>query len=248
MIVLFTDFGLNGPYLGQVENVLYREAPETPVINLIANAPAHNAKAGAYLLAAYMEEFSEGSVFFAVVDPGVGGDRVPGVLEADGRWFIGPGNGLFELIIRRAKNEPQWWEIRWRPERLSATFHGRDLFAPIAGRIALGESLSGNEDFSEAPLDGIRRPDWPDDLAEVIYIDDFGNAVTGIRASTIPGYVKLSISGETISKADTFSDVSPGEVFWYENANGLLEVSVNQGKASEKLKLNVGSQVSLREM
>ncbi len=248
MIVLFTDFGLNGPYLGQVENVLYREAPEAPVINLIANAPAHNPKAGAYLLAAYVEEFSEGSVFFAVVDPGVGGDRVPGVLEADGRWFIGPGNGLFEIIIRRAQNKPRWWEIRWRPERLSATFHGRDLFAPITARLALGETLSGNEDFAEAPLDGVLHPDWPDDLAEVIYFDDFGNAVTGIRASTIPGFVELSISGETIPRADKFSDVSPGEAFWYENANGLLEVSVNQGKASDKLKLNVGSQVNVRKM
>lgn len=248
MIVLFTDFGLNGPYLGQVENVLCREAPEVPIINLIANAPAHNPKAGAYLLAAYVEEFSEGSVFFAVVDPGVGGDRVPGVLEVDGRWFVGPGNGLFEIIIRRAQNKPRWWEIRWRPERLSATFHGRDLFAPIAARLALGETPSGNEEFTEAPLDGIRRPDWPDDLAEVIYFDDFGNAITGLRASTIPQYVELSISGENIPKADKFSDVSPGETFWYENANGLLEVSVNQGKASGKLKLIVGSQVDVRKM
>ena len=114
--------------------------------------------------------------------------------------------------------------------------------------MALGETLSGNEDFAEAPLDGVLRPDWPDDLAEVIYFDDFGNAITGLRTSTIPKYVELSISGETIPKADKFSDVSPGEAFWYENANGLLEVSVNQGKASDKLKLNVGSQVNVRKM
>ena len=248
MIVLFTDFGLNGPYLGQVKNILYRQAPGIPIVDLFANAPACNPKAAAYLLAAYVDEFPKDTVFFAVVDPGVGGERAPGVLEADGRWYVGPDNGIFELIIRRAKGTPRWWEIQWRPERLSETFHGRDLFAPVSARLAIGGKPDGNEDFIEHPVGQVRRSDWPDDLAEVIYIDDFGNAMTGLRAAAVPEGSEIAVSGRVIPKARKFSDASPGDPLWYENANGLLEFSVNQGRADVLLNLNPGSQVVVRKM
>jgi S-adenosyl-L-methionine hydrolase (adenosine-forming) len=101
MIVLFTDFGLQGPYTGQMKAVLHRMAPGRPVIDLFADAPVGNPRASAYLLAAYAEWFAEGSVFLCVVDPGVGGPRPPVILEANGRWYVGPGNGLFELVQRR---------------------------------------------------------------------------------------------------------------------------------------------------
>lgn len=248
MIVLFTDFGLNGPYMGQVEAVLHQGAPGEPIISLFANAPAHNPKEAAYLLAAYVDEFPAGTVFFVVVDPGVGSDRAAGVLEADGRWYVGPENGVLEIVVRRAKAKPRWWEILWRPDRLSATFHGRDLFAPVAARIARGETLSGNGDFSSTPVDRIRRLDWPDDLAEIIYIDDFGNAMTGLRAATFPDGCEVSVSGQTFQRTRKFSDVSPGEAFCYENANGLLEIAVNKGRADTNLNLNLGSQVSVRKV
>ncbi len=251
MIVLFSDFGLNGPYLGQVKAVLHQEAPGVPVIDLFANAPAHDPRASAYLLAAFRAGFPKNTVFFAVVDPGVGGARKPGVLKADGRWYVGPDNGLFEIIIRRAKAEPRWWDIRWRPERLSETFHGRDLFAPVAARLARGETPApdnkDNADFKDSPLDGLRRPDWPDDLAEIIYIDDFGNAMTGVRAETVSGETELTVGVATVRKARRFSDVPEGEAFFYENANGLLEISVNRGRADTLLKLSVGSQVAFRK-
>jgi hypothetical protein len=102
MIVLFTDFGLSGPYTGQMKAVLHQMAPGMPVIDLFADAPVGNPKASAYLLAAYAAWFPAGSVFLCVVDPGVGGARPAMILEADGRWYVGPGNGLFELVQRRA--------------------------------------------------------------------------------------------------------------------------------------------------
>ncbi len=101
MIVLFTDFGLHGPYTGQMKAVLHRVAPGIPAIDLFADAPVGNPKASAYLLAAYAGWFAAGTVFLSVVDPGVGGTRPPIILEADGRWYVGPGNGLFELVERR---------------------------------------------------------------------------------------------------------------------------------------------------
>jgi S-adenosylmethionine hydrolase len=138
MIALFTDFGLHGPYTGQMKAVLYQTASGVPVIDLFADAPAGNPKASAYLLAAYAAWFPAGTVFLCVVDPGVGGERPPLIVEADGRWYVGPGNGLFELVQRRAGAQRRW-DITWQPDRLSASFHGRDLFAPVAAVLARGD-------------------------------------------------------------------------------------------------------------
>ena len=102
MIVLFTDFGLAGPYTGQVIAVLQREAPDVPVISLFADAPAGAPKPSAYLLAAYAAWFPAGTVLLCVVDPGVGGERRALIAEADGRFYVGPDNGLFEIVLRRA--------------------------------------------------------------------------------------------------------------------------------------------------
>lgn len=243
MIVLFTDFGLAGPYTGQVKAALCRDAPRIPIVDLFADAPAHNPKASAYLLAAYSREFPVGSVFVAVVDPGVGGERQSGILLADGRWYVGPDNGLFEMIVRRADEPARWWRINWRPERLSATFHGRDLFAPVAARLASEAPPPGQE----RPLSDRYRPDWPDDLAEVVYVDAFGNAVTGVRASALGIDAEMIVSDRRLSRARTFSDVSSGEAFWYENSNGLAEVAVNMGRADAVLGIGVGTSVMICE-
>jgi S-adenosylmethionine hydrolase len=119
MIVLFPDFGLHGPYTGSVEElkaVLHQAAAGVPAIDLFADAPVGNAKASAYLLATYAAWFAVGTVFLCIVDPGVGGTRSAIVLEADSRWYVVPGNGLFELILRRAA-KTRSWDIDWRPER-----------------------------------------------------------------------------------------------------------------------------------
>jgi S-adenosylmethionine hydrolase len=137
VIVLFTDFGLHGPYAGRMKAVLNEMAPGTSVIDLFADAPVGNPKACAYLLSAYSTWFPAGTVFLCVVDPGVGGPRPPIIVEAHGRWYVGPGNGLFELIERRAEGA-QRYDVEWRPEHLSASFHGRDLFAPVAAMLARG--------------------------------------------------------------------------------------------------------------
>ena len=113
------------------------------IIDLFADAPAYDPQASAYLLAAYIGEFAPGTVFLCVVDPGVGSDRAPCVVHADGKWFVGPDNGLFELVVRRARDQVRCWRIDWVPSRLSATFHGRDLFAPVAAQLARGEIPAG---------------------------------------------------------------------------------------------------------
>jgi S-adenosylmethionine hydrolase len=238
MIALFTDFGLMGPYTGQVKAVLYRLAPEVPVVDLFADAPSRNAKASAYLLAAYALWFPAGTVFLAVVDPGVGGKRPPVAVAADGRWFVGPGNGLLEIVQRRATSF-QLFEIIWRPPNLSPSFHGRDLFAPMAASIAQGKLLEAEL----RPADFERQPEWPNDLAEIIYIDHYGNAMTGLRAQYLPIDAVLLVNGRRILSSRTFSDVAPGAVFWYRNSNGLAEIAVNLGRADDVLGLAIGTPV-----
>ncbi len=239
MIVLFTDFGLSGPYLGQVRLRLAETAPGVPVIDLFADAPASDPKAAAYLLAAYDDPFPAGTVFLCVVDPGVGSARLPVMLEADGRWYVAPGNGLTELVRRRAAAS-RLWEITWRPPALSASFHGRDLFAPVAGMLAAGHPPPGVERPGGLDLPGA---DWPDDLPQVVYVDHYGNVMTGLRAAALPADAGVAAVGRPLRRARTFSDVPRGSAFWYENANGLVEIAVNGGRADRALGLRIGAPV-----
>jgi S-adenosylmethionine hydrolase len=241
MIVLFTDFGLAGPYTGQVEAVLHREAPGVPVVSLFADAPTGQPRPAAYLLAAYAAWFPAGTVLLCVVDPGVGSARRALIVEADGRRYVGPDNGLFELVLRRAA-APRCWEIAWRPPLLSESFHGRDLFAPVAAQLARGEP----EIALATPVAPMRRPDWPDDLSEIVYVDHYGNALTGLRGECLIESARIVVGGRMIGHAATFSAVPEGEAFWYVNSNGLVEVAVNGGRADGALDLSIGSEVSLR--
>ena len=240
MIVLFTDFGLGGPYTGQMKAVLAREAPGVPVIDLFADAPSRNPKAGAYLLAAYALWFPPGTVFLCVVDPGVGGTRAALAVAADQRWYVGPENGLFELVRRRG-DIVRIFEITEQPADLSASFHGRDLFAPAAARLARGD----RPQLVERDASFGRHPDWPDDLAEIVYIDHYGNAMTGLRASALPTDALLIAGGKGIARARTFSDMPAGAPLWYENSNGLAEIAVNLGRADEVLGLRIGAVVEV---
>ena len=235
MILLFTDYGLEGPYIGQVEAVLHQHVPQERVINLLADAPRNNPKASAYLLAAYTRDYPAGSIFFCVIDPGVGSfEDKQVVINIDDCWYVGPHNGLFDIVARRA-NKVDIWEITSVPEKLSSSFHGRDLYAPTCASIAKGEEPSGDK------IDWRGRYDWPNQLEEIIYVDHFGNCMTGIFAQDIDKSIEMKVADNVIKSADTFSAVPVGEIFWYQNANGLVEIAINQGNASEKLALTVGS-------
>ena len=243
MIVLFTDFGLEGPYVGQMKAVLFQDAPGVPVVDLFADAPVHDPRASAYLLPAYAGRFPPGSVFLCVVDPGVGSERLALVVEADGLRYVGPGNGLFNLVARRAR-QLRCWNITWRPPHVSATFHGRDLFAPLAARLARGERPPG------VPLDPAVCLDdsWPDDYGSIVYIDHFGNAMTGVRAAALAGDAILSVRGHRLARARIYAEVPRGQAFWYENANGLVEIAVSGGHAARQLGLSLGDPVSMPEL
>ncbi len=240
MIVIFTDYGKTGPYLGQVKLKLIEHAPESHVITLMADAPTHNPKASAYLLLAFTTDLPEGTIIFSVIDPGVGSDdHKPVIINANGKWYVGPDNGLFDMVCRSATN-PISWEISWQPENLSNTFHGRDLYAPVCAMLDKGEPPQGNvfqwTDYHQ----------WPDDLLEVIYIDHFGNIMTGIQANNINKENLLEIGGHEFTHATTFSDVEPGQGLWYENSSGLVEIAINQGSAARVLSANISDPVIVK--
>lgn len=242
MIILLTDFGWADPYVGQIKARLAEAAPGVPVIDLLHGVPDYNAHAGAHLLDALAREFSVGSVFLCVVDPGVGGPRGTLVAEVDGRWYVGPDNGLISVVAGRAR-AARYWRIAWRPERLSASFHGRDLFAPIAAAIAAGAF----------PADRLAEQVQPEvrfdlaDLPRVIYLDHYGNAWTGLRGGLLADDAVLEVKGQALARRGTFAEAAKGEAFWYVNSVGLVEIAVNRGSAAAQLGLVVGDVVKLVE-
>lgn len=240
MIVLFTDFGWNDPYVGQLHAAILHANPRAPVVDLLHNVPDFDIRAGAYLLPALASAFPDKTVFLCVVDPGVGGSRRPLMLKADGRWYVGPDNGLLRLVRRRA-GRSEAYEILWQPRSLSASFHGRDLFAPVAAMIAGGDL----PEHRSLTLDDAPDQDWPDDLPRVIYVDHYGNAMTGLRAAAVDEGARLRIGNTILPRLRTFSDAGQGETFCYENANGLLEIAANCASAAHRFGIAVGAPVEV---
>jgi hypothetical protein len=241
VIVLFTDFGTCDPYVGQVKARLAEHAPAQLVVDLLHEVPDFNPHAGAHLLAALASGFPPGSVFLAVVDPGVGTPRDAVVVMAGGRWFVGPDNGLLSVMAARHA-DARVWRIDWKPENLSSTFHGRDLFALIAADIARGEFPADKV----SPVDTLKVAFDAGDLARVIYVDHYGNAWTGVRG--VPTNARVSAAGELFKHSESFGFVGKGEGFWFINSVGLLELAVNRGSAATTFGLKVGDPVQVQRL
>lgn len=241
MIVLFTDFGADDIYVAQMKAVLIQQAASGgPILDLLHEVPNYDVRAGAHLLAALQASFPGGSVFVAVVDPGVGGSREPVVLEADGKAYVGPDNGLLSVVAARAA-KTRTWRIVWRPAARSVSFDGRDLFAPMAGRIAAGNLA--NDSLEEIPA--LTAQLGPGDLAEIIYVDHYGNTLTGLRACNISRSARIEAGSHQLAYARVFADARAEDAFWYENSIGLVEIAVSRGSAAEQLGLRVGDAIQV---
>jgi S-adenosyl-L-methionine hydrolase (adenosine-forming) len=240
MIVTFTDFGILGPYLGQMKAKIIEHAPDIPLVDLMVDVPAFNIRAGATLLAAFTEQFSSGTIFLSIVDPGVGGDRKALCINCDDQWFVGPDNGLFEYVIKKSKKVTAY-EITWRPKILSKSFHGRDLFAPIAAKIAMQKPFERTEINLSDLIHMPSSEDW-----EIIYIDSYGNCWSNIQAGEIDQSIVLSIGNTNIEHASVFCDTDIGKPFWYVNSSSLVEIAINQGNAQDILTLKIGTIIKKR--
>ena len=235
LIASFTDFGLSGPYQGQMAAVLAALAPQIPHVILMADAPMFDPQGSGILLASLCADLPDNTLVLAVVDPGVGGSRKPLMINTERNLFIGPDNDLFVPVVHRSRH-CEIESIDWRPQRLSESFHGRDLFAPVAARLAKGETVKGTP-FEPRELVGYNSP-----LGEnrIIYIDHYGNAITSIDAANIEDDKIIKINGKALRYARTFEEVSDGQGFWYRNSMGLIEFAVNRGSATKLLHLELG--------
>ncbi len=240
LIYFFTDFGVEGPYLGQMETAVLEKVPLARVINLMADAPVSNPRASAYLLAALVPRLPQNAILVSVVDPGVGGDRQALLLGAAGRSLIGPDNGLLS-VCARLDPSASVYKIPHDKSKLSVSFHGRDLFAPMAARLWREENIP-SESIDPATMVG---SDWPEVLEEVIYIDHYGNAMTGLQSDHLHDSAQIKLGTHVLRHAHTFSAADIGCSFWYRNSIGLVELAVNQGRVDEQLGVVVGSTLSV---
>ncbi|WP_457666591.1 SAM hydrolase/SAM-dependent halogenase family protein [Thiolapillus sp.] len=243
-VFFFTDFGSRGPYLGQMESAVLKVAPQARIIHLMNDAPFANPLASGCLLSALNHHLPENAVVVAVVDPGVGGNRRAICLNIGDRSYLGPDNGLLALLANKAGLENCTVEILDEKYMAGASvsFHGRDVFAPVAGLLVTGEM----PETCSLPAHELVGASWPTDIPEIIYLDGFGNAMTGLRMRDLQGGLQgVVVGGQLVKPAHTFSSVSPGTLFFYENSIGLLEIAANGDSAGRILALEIGSPVTL---
>jgi len=239
MILLFTDYGADDLYSGQLRAAIWSHKPGAEIVDLLHAAPNFDIKASAHLLAALVPQFPIACVCLAIVDPGVGSQRDAVVMLADDKWYVGPDNGLLSVVAARA-TKCELWRITWRPENLSRSFHGRDLFAPIAAQIEKGAFPHGKL----ADTVRLQIVHESGDLAEVIYIDHFGNAMTGLRAGAKSFGGEIMVGSVALPNAPVFSEGQCGQPFWYENSIGLIEIALDRGNAAALLDIKVGDPIS----
>jgi S-adenosyl-L-methionine hydrolase (adenosine-forming) len=241
MIVLFTDFGIGSPYVGQLKAVFYKNSITSPILDLMHNAPAFRPVEAGYLLSSYINEFPDGSIFLCVVDPQVGNpDRKAIIIQADDKWFVGADNELFDVILSRAK-KIKVWDISDEGEFVSNSFHGRDIFAPAIVSILL-KKVPGKQIID---IESFQRKNVDQDLHKVIYIDNYGNSVVGIRADQMFQHERIKIGKNILPYKRTFYEQRIGQGFWFVNSNGLVEIAINQGDAAKKYGLKIGFKVTV---
>jgi len=238
-IALVTDFG-DGPYTGQMQLTLSALAERAIVVSLVSNLVPFRPDLAGFLLPALMRRMPSPTLYLCVVDPGVGGAREVLAARVGDDWLLGPDNGLLVPSIRRDPGA-RIYRVGWRPEVLSDSFHGRDLFAPIAAAMAAGEL----PDASPVDLAELRGVEWPRVLSKVCYVDVYGNLISGLWADAIPRHTRFGVGGFELGFARTFCEVPPGTPFWYRNAFGLLEIAANQARADRLLGLVPGDSLPL---
>lgn len=244
IITLLTDFGTADGYVAEMKGVLLTEIPSATIIDIAHDIPAHDLDAGRLAIARYWRRFPRGTVHLAVVDPGVGSARAATAVESEGRFLVGPDNGVLSPALLVPAARAVRLDI---PTQATPTFHGRDVFAPAAARLAMGTDLNALGTELSAPV--IRRTPEPQRgptgelVGQVLTIDRFGNAVTnlvGMRGATVVA------EGRELPLKRTYSDLDMGQAGAVVGSTGLIEIVVREGRASDVLSLARGSRVWLR--
>lgn len=244
IVTLLSDFGTRDSYVGEVKGVLLSLAPRVELIDLTHDIAPGDVRAAQYVLGRAWPRFPAGTVHLAVVDPGVGTVRRALAAEIAGHYFVAPDNGILSSLPREAK-----FVSLATPAGASATFHGRDLFAPAAAALANGTALSHlGPSITDAYFAPLPKPrDVADGVAgEVIYIDRYGTLVSNLPAERIGAASQVSVGGRTAGPLRrTFADVRPGELVVFVGSGGAIEIAVRDGNAAQQLGVGLGAPVVL---
>ena len=243
IVTLTTDFGWGDYYVGAMKGVILHIAPEAHLVDISHQIPSQDVLAAAFVLRHAAGEFPPGTVHLAVVDPGVGTRRRPLALHSNGHLWVGPDNGLFSFVLNRADTRIHEIARRdlGRPDP-SSTFHGRDLFAPLAAHLCRGLDLAAVGPpvadpvrlAASAPCKSAGRI-----AGHVIHIDGFGNLVSNIAAADIAPWgpaLCIRLGAHVLTQlCRTYADVEPGVPLALIGSAGLLEIAVNRGHAARQL-------------
>jgi S-adenosyl-L-methionine hydrolase (adenosine-forming) len=244
IITLITDFGTADGYVGEIKGTVLSLVPDARVVDITHDIPAQDVEAARLTLARVWRRFPSGTVHMAVVDPGVGGPRAALAVASDGRFLVGPDNGVLSPALLVAGSRAVVLPV---PSSAAPTFHGRDVFAPAAAALANGAHIETLGAPAASPT--IRRTPEPHRLADgrieglVISVDRFGNAITNL-VRLRDGVVEAN--GVMLALRRTYSDVEPGTAIAIVGSSGLIELAVREGNAARELQLTRGSSVVFR--
>jgi len=255
MITLLTDFGTADHFAGVLKGVIASIAPATPVIDITHEVPLYAIQQAAFLLEQSWRYFPKGTIHLAIIDPGVGSERRPLLIEAEGYYFIGPDNGLFSMILATEKpktrhlNQPKFWL-----PNPSTTFHGRDIFAPVAAHLAAGIKPAK---LGQLITDPMRSPALtPTRLSRrcyvgtVLHTDRFGNLITNFPTTQFDTLRNRPFSmtvglNQIELYASTYASCPPGELCVIPGSSGFWEVSIANESAAKQTGLIPGSPLEL---
>ncbi len=258
LITLLTDFGTRDVYVGSLKGVILSLNPGVRLVDLSHEIDPQDIRAGAFMLAEAVDFFPPGTIHLAVVDPGVGSHRRALAARCRGHYWVGPDNGLFHLIFNRAPDltlvslENSGY---FRPQ-VSATFHGRDIFAPVAAHLSLGVDL---DDFGPRVTDPVSL-DFPKPAlgpeaiqGQIISVDRFGNLISNIPAAVVTS--RLGERGWRLKAGPlglkglsrTYADAAPGEFLALAGSHGFIEIACALDNAAHRLQAGVGLAVSIRK-
>ncbi len=255
IITLTTDFGCQDYYVGAMKAVILGILPGVRLVDISHDIPPQDIMAGAWVLKNAAFLYPPSTIHLAVIDPGVGSSRRPLLVEVNEQFFVGPDNGLFSLVAEgeHARVVELTNKAYWR-KPASATFHGRDIFAPVAAHLCKGEPL---QNFGRA-LDELTTYRWARPISDeegvqgwVMHIDRYGNLITNIPATLIEEHARNTsckiYAGNTIIQriSDSYSDVPGGEAVALIGSSGMLEIAINMGNAERMLGIEKGAPVSL---
>jgi S-adenosyl-L-methionine hydrolase (adenosine-forming) len=252
VVTLLTDFGTADYFVGAVKGVILTINPHVSIVDITHEIPPQDIEAGAFTLLTCYRDFPAGTIHMAVVDPGVGSARRPIVVSAGSYYFIGPDNGLFSYVLDREPS-PQTFHVTAREyfrEEPSSTFHGRDIFAPVAAALSKGVKPAQlgpqiEDEVRLPPLLPVKRSDGKVE-GRIIHIDRFGNCITNLTRADLQASTTLLVNQTVIKTFRQFyadDDGSKNQIFAIWGSAGFLELSINGSSAAARLKVKRGDSV-----